>query len=639
MKFKLLVVLMLGLFFISAFAEEKWGKVSKEILQQETFSEDPEAEAIILFDIGEMNIVLIDNMFWLEKKIHKRIKVITEDGKKHATVRIPFYYEDKIRGLEAQVFLPNGKKIKMKGKEVHEEESGKTRTKVFAIPGVEVGSVIEYKYTLKSDYLTNLEAWDFQDRIYTKLSRLTVYLPSGFSYNVFTTNVDGVEPDPVYEKIKDIQTRKWLGKYTWEFVELPAIKDEPYMKNWKDYKTSIHFQLISYKDQYQYYKFIKEWKDLAEKAGEGFNKYIKITGDIKKLTKNLIGTEFSGEKEQAEILYKYVRDSIKTDGRYRILKKVNKILKERNASAGAKNILLISLLRYAGFNANPVLISTRTNGKVYSQSPKLDQFNHIIVKVQVGKFSYCIDASDEYVPFGTLPANDLVNTGFEVKDKIGDFVKLISRKKTNIDRCEIKAKLTEDGELICETEITKLGYIGTSEKRRLEKKEASELWEERLKDTYADVVFDSVKVEGLEEDGTKVKTKLYYTIPDYAQVVGDNMYLPIPFLNKSESNIFKREKRSFPVDYDYPFTEIDKVEIELPGNISVIEAPPNVSQRINGASLISDINNGENTITVTNKFKIDKMTFSPKEYRVLRALYGKVVETDQGQIVLKIKSE
>ena len=173
----------------------------------------------------------------------------------------------------------------------------------------------------------------------------------------------------------------------------------------------------------------------------------------------------------------------------------------------------------------------------------------------------------------------------------------------------------------------------------MEKKEASELWEERLKDTYADVVFDSVKVEGLEEDGTKVKTKLYYTIPDYAQVVGDNMYLPIPFLNKSESNIFKREKRSFPVDYDYPFTEIDKIEIELPGNISVIEAPPNVSQRINGASLISDINNGENTITVTNKFKIDKMTFSPKEYRVLRALYGKVVETDQGQIVLKIKSE
>ena len=133
---------------------EKWGKVSKEVLQMESIPEDPDADAIILFDRGDLEI----DHFEVNFTRHRRIKILTKAGvDDYADVDVPFWHEDKIRKLEAQTFLPDGSKIKLNKRDIQETKSTNYKRKIFAIPGVVPGAVIEYRYTRRSKHLYFVE--------------------------------------------------------------------------------------------------------------------------------------------------------------------------------------------------------------------------------------------------------------------------------------------------------------------------------------------------------------------------------------------------------------------------------------------------------------------------------------------------
>lgn len=99
---KSLLDLFTAFYSFFAMAAQKWGEVSEEILKMTDFPEDPEANAVILFDRGKIEIT---PDFDLTVQYHKRIKILTEKGKAWADFKIPCYIEDKIRGIEAQTIF------------------------------------------------------------------------------------------------------------------------------------------------------------------------------------------------------------------------------------------------------------------------------------------------------------------------------------------------------------------------------------------------------------------------------------------------------------------------------------------------------------------------------------------------------
>ena len=247
--------------FSQAGDDYKWGKETKENLQMKVFELDSSADAIVLFDVADMTI---DENFDLRMKRHCRIKILTENGKDRANIFIRYYHEDDIYDLKAQVILPNGKKLKMDKKLINEEEfKSYYKQKVFSIPGVEVGSVIEYKYELRSKYIYRLEPWFFQSDLYTVHSKITVMLQPGLNYKTFFRNADE-EPEPIVEEIL-LPGRPKARRYVWERFDLPAIKKEPYMFEEDDYKMALYFQLIEYSTPYTYQKFVKSWEDISNR--------------------------------------------------------------------------------------------------------------------------------------------------------------------------------------------------------------------------------------------------------------------------------------------------------------------------------------------------------------------------------------
>jgi hypothetical protein len=613
----------------------KFGKVSKAELQMTSIPEDPEADAVWLFEKGDMEIFLGNGRYYLRLKQHGRIKILTEKGKEYADFKIPYWHKDRIGSLKAHTILPNGKKIKLDKKNIFDEEMENTRYKVFAIPGVEVGAVIEYEFEKISEYLYFLEPWFFQNREFTRISQFSVMPLPGFSYNVFFRNTYDIEPKT--EDILKPGVRTKLRKYTWTMANLPPIREEPYMRTVEDYRAALHFQLVYYKDQYQYIEFINSWPKLVEERRDSYKEYFTKNGFLEELVEGMNLSVLS-EEERMKALYEYVRDNIETtsSGELYPEKKPAQVVKESKGSRVEKNLLLVNLLNIAGFKAYPVLISTRNHGRVWKNTPRLSQFNHVLAYARSGLNTYVMDTQDKYCPFKVLPTRNLVENGLLIDDGEGKFVRVPHSRLTNMVYCKTASRLTPDGDLIATTDGRFEGYRAINARKRIAEDGEEEFILERLKNCYGEVEIDSFKIMEKENLDVPLLFSVSYRVPQFAQIVADMIYLEGPILHGFDENPFKREKRYFPVEFPYNLAQTEDIELTLPEGFRVMEIPQGMINRQQQGKLayMATWKAEENRIEIQRQFMRRELTFSPAKYSELRRFYDSVVKTDQGKIVL-----
>lgn len=117
----------------------------------------------------------------------------------------------------------------------------------FAMPNVKPGSVIEYKYKIRSDYVFNLRDWEFQWKIPVLSSKYIVKMIPFYQYSWLlqkaskfdsqTSKVDqGLEQNFGGAKYHDV-----ISEY--EMKNLPAFKDEEFITTSDDYIIKLDFQL------------------------------------------------------------------------------------------------------------------------------------------------------------------------------------------------------------------------------------------------------------------------------------------------------------------------------------------------------------------------------------------------------------
>lgn len=626
------IVLLIS-FSCGLFAQKipKFGKVSKETLAMTELAADPEADAVYLFEVGDLSLRETSGGFHVEVYRHVRIKVLTEEGKEYADVNIPFWHEDKIRDFKAHTILPNGKKVKVNKKSVFEERIKNFRYKKFTFPGVEVGSVIEYKYKLESEYIQELEPWYFQNPAYTLVSRYSVTVLPHFSYNAFFLNEE--EQEPVKEDIMDVYTKKRLTKFIWTLTDLPPIRTEPYMRSLNDYRASLHFQI----EKYRHIVFIKDWPSLVKEIRETYDDFL---GKDKSL-QAVIDTELNDSMktdDKIRALYEYVRDNVETtnqSGIY-IKSKARDVLKEKKGTAAQKNLLLVNLLEMAGFNANPVLISSRNNGRMIQRHARLNQFNRMLAYVKSGMKTYMLDTRQENCPFKMLPVDDIVETGLVVNRGEGGFVKIPVPRQVNMAFCETKAALDDEGNLSAELLIRYDDYRAMYVRNKIESDGEKAFVTELLKDRYETAELDTFTIDGLDDVNGSITFKINYDVEGFAQVVGDMIYLSSPAINQLKENPFKREKRYYPVEYNYAIASTDNVSLKLPEGYHVNELPQAINAKVKLQKLTfqNAWEDGGDTINIKRQVMIRKQMYKPKEYSTLRTFYDQIVKADQGQIVL-----
>lgn len=633
----LLWIVLLISFCCGLFAQKipKFGKVSKETLAMTELAADPEADAVFLFEVGDLSLRENSGGYYIEVYRHARIKILTEEGKDYADISIPYWHEDKIRDFKAHTVLPNGKKVKVKKKSVFEERDNKIRYKKFTFPGVEVGSVIEYKYKLESKYFIELEPWYFQNSAYTLVSRYSVTILPYFHYNAFFLNEEDQIPEE--EEILDVYTKRKLTKFSWTLTDLPPIREEPYMRSLNDYRAALYFQIEKYSSPYSHRVFIKDWPTLVKEMRDLYDKYL---GKDKSL-QAVIDAELSDSMQTADkirVLYEYVRDNVETSeqGNIYTKSKAKNVLKEKKGTAAQKNLLLVNLLEMAGFDAHPVLISSRYNGRMVQRHARLNQFNRMLVYVKSGMKTYMLDTRLKNCPFKMLPVDDIVETGLVINRGEGGFVKIPAPRQVNMEFCETKAALDEEGNISAELMIRFDDYRAMRARNRIKEDGEKSFVSKLLKNRYETAELDTFSIDGFDEINGPVTVNIKYDVEGFAQVVGDMIYLSSPAINQLKENPFKREKRYYPVDYGYAISSTDNVSLKLPEGFHVNELPQAVSSRLKIQKLTfqNTWEDAGDTINIRRQMMVRKQMYTPKEYTTLRNFYDKIVKADQGQIVL-----
>ena len=82
------------------------------------------------------------------------------------------------------------------------------------------------------------------------------------------------------------------------------------------------------------------------------------------------------------------------DGSYSFLaeERLDEMLEKGKGSSGDINLLLIALLNKVGVQAHPVLLSTRSHGKMQDVYPLVSQFNHVIALAAIDSLWIPLDA-------------------------------------------------------------------------------------------------------------------------------------------------------------------------------------------------------------------------------------------------------
>src|SRR5690606_26710158 len=182
----LLITLFLSVTLLSQLnPKTKWGNLSTAEIDYKEVPFEKDAPAVILYEKGDMTIARLDN----QNIIYKRIKILTEEGKKFANQEILYhdlYNFDEIRYVKAQsINIVDGKEVRtsVKNSEIYDTEvSGTLRSKRFAIPNVKVGTIIEFEYTHFSKNNYYFEPWRFQHEIPTLYSTFQINIQAAYEF-------------------------------------------------------------------------------------------------------------------------------------------------------------------------------------------------------------------------------------------------------------------------------------------------------------------------------------------------------------------------------------------------------------------------------------------------------------------------
>lgn len=650
----------------------KFGKPLMKDLTMTNHPLDTAAAAVVLVDYGESRFIYnkTEGGFQIQFERYTRIKIFNPDGYKWADVSVPVYNsngnKERVSGIKGNTYnLVNGKieTTKLgKGSKFEEDLTENWTLEKFTLPNVKEGSVIEYVYTITSDFIFQLQDWQFQSTIPTVWSEYKVAIPEYFDYKQLS---QGFVPITIKENSVSNGSINFLSTsrpsangsfssaqgrtssstvnyqtniYRWATGDIPAFKKERYLTSQDDHIAKIQFELATIKYPGRPTQQVMDtWSTLERKLMESdrFGLALKRSGFYKDQLEQ-ITSKYSNPMEIMQGVYSFVQDHMEWNGvrsKY-VDVSLKKAFDEREGNTADINLLMVSMLRAAGLEANPVILSTRDHGKVIEFYPIISRFNYVIAEVILDGKSYLLDATDQYCPINTLPYRCLNKQGRRIAENPG-WVNLIEDKKLVV-MTQINLDLGEDGSLNGTMVEKQKGYYAASVRKKIIKEGQDEFVTEKFKD-QAGWSIKGYSFDNLETKNESLIAKYEISIAESAESLGGLIYLNPIFSEDLKDNPFKTENRTYPVDYGSQSTQTYVASINIPEGYAVDEMPDNVALAMPDAAgtFRYSISQNGNTLQVVSSLSIKKTEFNAQEYPNLREFYNHVVDKHNQQIVLK----
>lgn len=632
----------------------KWGEIPSADIEMTSYAADSNASALILCDFGESTI---NNDLNIEYVRHMRVKILNQKGYDWGTHSVMIYSADKteyisdIRG--ATYSLENGKIIKteLDDDDVFKEKVDDERTTYkFTLPALKPGCIIEFSYKITSDGLWFMRSWAFQHDEPVKWSEYRIRTPRSISYAIVTLGFENYAIEELEEATQVFsgsasaffgETIVRCNQYRWAVNNVPAIRDEPFITTVDDYKNQVVVQLSGYAYPGGVKKVLNDWGTLVNELIEhdNFGAMIDDTKSVKKLCSS-ITANCKTQKEKLEAVYNWVSNSIVRTGSARLFadQEPDDVIETKKGSNADITFLFLSMLKCLEIEAQPVILSTRGNGKIRDIYPMISQFNYVITRAMADSQYYMIDPTNPLRPMDLLPFSSLNTKGLIIKENTVQWTGITSAKSDN-ETAQSRITINEDGTISGYSEILYTDYGALFFRDEMLDKEPEEIAKDIFETEKFGFEIDSIEVVGLDSIHIKPYVKLWFHSSNYAQSNGDMIYVNPFIINRMWDNPLKMKNRKFPLDFGVKAVEKTIYTITIPDSFEVKETPK--AKLISPGSFMSfdrKVQTEGNQIQILDVFNIKEVEVKTQNYAGIRQFFTRVVDAQSEQIVLQRKS-
>ena len=653
----------------------KLGQIDKTDLTAAPFAADSAAPAVVLCDFGRSHLRGKRAGFEVVFERVTRIKILKKSGYEAATVEIPLYHRggnsEKISNLRGFTYnLVNGAVEKTRLADSGgfvEQRTANVNVQKFTLPNVREGSVVEYSYTLTSDYLFNFQDWAFQRDIPVRWSEYRVSIPLFYRYKIIHQGKDNFAVDTASigatSLVIDNQIPSGAGlsagttngtltvtaqteEHQWVLKNVPAFQPEPYMTTARDYLTRVDFELAGEQWPGQEYRDLTgSWEKINPLLldDEEFGKRLGQVGFLKEQLQGL-ALKYPEVTARAAAVRQVVMAAVRYDGTDALYARepLRKAFDAHRGTSAQVNLLLLGALREAGITAHPLLLSTRDHGRVSREFPLLERFNYVAALVPLADGQdLLVDATEPLLPCGVLPERCLNRVGRLVTKAAADgrWVELVPNQRY-VHYQQVSMTLDTQGGLSGKVHEEHGGYAGLHARTLLreqgEKKYLAGLGQRHEQWTVSQG--RTGQVEAVEKPLTLDYT---FSQPAAEPAAAGTLYLsPLADFGIGQ-NPFRRDSRAAAIDFGAAQLEMLIVDLTLPAGYELAEIPkPTVVNLPNdGGRLHYNVAApGPGRVQLTSRLTLSNAVYAAEDYASLRELYRLLLARQSERLIIQKKA-
>ena len=593
-----------------------------------------------------------------EIRKERRIKILDEKGfDRFGNFESSTYNKDVHEyKLEIHIISPEGKKKKVGKKNIKRIE---TAEKYFmykvAFPGLQVGSIIEIKEEIKSEYPMISGGMDFANDVPTLRSELRFDVPKGTKTR-FSVVPEGAiaEPKPRKDGRYDVYevTLENIPPYTKEIFMSPENIGNPtiHYHVWMISNAALAAALDINPAYIGGKPYTWSWRDISERLGDYFDpefwaehkksdEYRKaIEGDIKKVKNN----NFDLTDEKMNELLSWFRDEFEAinDDLFYFSSNPEESFKLRKGGPYELAYVLRYMLYELGIKSSVILVRDADKGLLNRNMPSYSAFTHPLLHIEMMGKEFWLDPFSHFCRVNQLPwqcrgieGMRLLNAG------TGQFTTLsLADAETNCVRNHENAVIDGEGNLTSTTDVTFTGQHLLSLRKNVDEDDPESFKEtikERLKEYYPET-FDEQSFEVIEEGNDKLKIRYTYSIPAFSDVAGGYMNINFSdWFSTSLSKAFKTDTRKCDIQYPFLDMECTNVTIQLPEGTTVLESPESKELASDYFLYDRQVIVRNNIISFKRTLKVLKPTIEVDKYAVAKAIVNEIYLLDDEEMVVQ----
>ena len=585
-----------------------------------------------------------------------RLKVLTEGGKDYANVELPYYSSvagQTVDSVQGRTIQPDGTIVEFSGKPydklIVKGDGFKYKAKIFTLPAVQVGSILEYRYKIHYDdeYFINPN-WNIQSDLYLRKAHYQ-WIPT--DKNVISSEDGGsisntvawtpLLPPGTLVKQSDIGGVETI---TLDVANIPPVPKEAMMPPIASlsYRVLFYYTNVRSTDQY--------WKSAGDRWAGKCNRFIGTNSQVRDA---VAAMHVAGQTQDQMLRQIYARimtfentdfthqQTVKEDKAHGFKEATTSgdILERKRGTGDQLTELFVAMARAEGMKAYVMAVSDRSKRFFLPNYLSMGQLDDLIAIVNVDGKDVYFDPGERYTTYGRLSWIHMYAGGIRQLDKGVELASTIGEPFTNNHSSRI-ADLSLDDRGVATGTVT-LSYQGDEAlywRQRGLRGDTTSLKQEMLTSMERTLPGGmEVQVTDLAnlDNPDQPLNVIYHVQGAVGTPVGKRLLVPVDLFEASKTALFPEPKRETSIDLHFPSYVQDAIRYKLPASFAVESVPdPDKQLYQHQAGFTTSNVRKDNAITFYRNVSMAKVLVLPAEYAEFRTFYSKLQAKGQDSMVL-----